>query len=339
MKKVKVSVIIPVHNVEDYIERCIRSLMNQTYKNIEIICVDDESSDNSGKICDDLAKEDKRILSCHIKPCKIGAARNYGLKKATGDYILFLDSDDHIVDNAIEKMVTSMNEGYDLVCCGFDRVDEDTQKVYCVEMVNMPYDELKLNDDNFMELTFLNPACWGKMFSKKVLKGIDFIEHANEDMIYYLEFIPRVKKIKFIKEPLWHYMVKKSSGMANFNLKNAIDFEDDLLEIKEKYTKNNYSKNIHNFLTLQVILHNCISVPSRLYNKKDININKWLKNVKQYMNDNFSDWKHIKIKVKGRTIKKIAIHTIILMYRLNIFKLFLWMYNFMINRLKIDVKW
>ncbi len=339
MNKDKVSVIIPVHNVENYIERCIKSLINQTYKNIEIICVDDESSDNSGKICDELASIDKRIISYHIKPCRIGTARNFGLKKASGSYILFLDSDDHIVDNAIEKLVSTIKEGYDIVCCGFDRIDEETQKVYCTEMINMPYDELTLSDENFMEVAFLNPACWGKLFSKKIIKDIDFIEHANEDMIYYLEFIPRVKNIKFIKEPLWHYMVKKSSGMANFNLKNAIDFEDDLLVIKDKYIKNGYSKNIHNFLTMQVIMHNCISVPSRLYNKKDININKWLKNVKQYMNDNFSDWKNIKIKVKGRLIKKIAIHVIIVMYRLNIFKLFLCIYNFMITKLKIDIKW
>ena len=339
MKKAKVSVIIPVHNVEEYIERCIKSLINQTHDNIEIIFVDDGSKDKSGKICDKYAKEDKRILSCHIAGCNCGEARNYGLRKATGDYILFLDSDDYIENNTIEKMLDAIKDGYDIVCCGFDRIDEDTKKVYCTEMVNMPYDEIELNDDNFMEASFLSPSCWGKLFPRRILEGVEFTQHAIEDILFYIDYIPRVKKIKFIKEVLWHYMVKKVSGVTSFNEEKANNFEADLLAIKKRYVEKNYSVQRMNFLTLQVIIHNCISIPSRLYNNKAVDINKRIKHIKKYMDENFSDWKHIKIKVKGRTIKKLAIHTIIIMYRLNILKVFLFMYNFMINKLKIDVKW
>ena len=339
MKKEKVSVIIPVHNVEDYLSRCIDSVINQTHDNIEIILVDDGSTDNSQKICDDYSKKDNRVFFKRIKPCNCGQARNIGLEEAKGDYILFLDSDDYIEYNTIERMLNEIKKGYDIVCCGFDRIDEDTKKVYCTEMISMPYDEIILNDDNFMEASFLSPSCWGKLFPKELLSGSSFTTNAIEDILFYIDYIPKVKKIKFVKEVLWHYMVKKVSGVTSFNVEKANHFEEDLLKLKEKYNKNNYSIQIKKFLTLQAIIHDCISIPSRLYNNKNININDRITHIKKYMDDNFEDWKNIKIRVKGRTIKKFAIHVILLMYRLNIIKIFLFFYNFIINKLKIDVKW
>ena len=334
-----VSVIIPVYNVEKYLERCISSIINQTYKNLEIILVDDGSTDNSGRICDTYANVDDRIRVFHKKNGGLGSARNYGFDKSNGDYILFLDSDDYIEKNTIDKMISIGK--YDIVCCGFDRVDEETKKIYSKEMINLPFDEIIINKENIMETAFLSPSGWGKLYKRNIIENIKFSNNKKsiEDILFYLELMPNVKSIGFVKEVLWHYMVRKNSLIMSLTIEKADLFEQELLKIKEKYERNNYSSYIFDYLTLQVIIHNCISIPSRLYNNKDCNISKRIKHIKKYMDENFPNWKKIRINIKGRIIKKMAIYIIIFMYKIGIFKVFLSTYNFCINKLKIDVKW
>lgn len=337
--KVDVSVIIPIYNVKSYLERCVDSVINQTYKNIEIVLVDDGSTDGSSKLCDEIKLRDERIKVYHKENGGLGSARNYGFKNSKGDYILFLDSDDYIELDTIEKMI--MYKEYDIVCCGFNRMDEETKKVYSEEMINIPFDEIQIDDKNIMQTAFLSPSGWGKLFKRELINGIEFSSNkkAIEDTLFYLEIIPKTKKIKYINEILWHYMVRKDSLIMSITEEKADLFERNLLEIKNKYIDNNYNDSKFNYLTLQVFIHNCISIPSRLYNNKEVNINKRLKHIKEYMNENFPNWKKVKFKVKGRFIKNFAIHILRLMYRLNIFIVFLSLYNFLINKLKIDIKW
>ena len=333
------SIIIPVYNVEQYLERSILSVINQTYNNIEIILVDDGSTDNSGKICDEYEKIDNRIKVFHKLNGGLGSARNFGYEKSLGEYILYLDSDDYIENVTIEKMMQYSD--FDIVCCGFDRVDEDTKKIYSKEMIEMPFDELTINNKNINEAAFLNPAGWGKLFKRKILQNVRFSDNKNsiEDILFYLEIIPKISKVKYIKEILWHYMIKKDSLISSLTQEKADLFEVELLNIKEKYQNLNYNEYIYNYLTLEVFIHNCISIPSRLYANKDIDVNARLKHIKGYMNDNFPGWKKIKINIKGRYIKRLAIHLLIMMYRMNIFIVFLCIYNFMIDKLRIDIKW
>jgi len=115
-----VSVVVPIYKVEKYIVRCIESLLNQTYKKLEIILVDDGSPDSCGKICDDYAKKDKRVKSYHKKNGGLSDARNYGMKRITGDYILFLDSDDWILEECIEILLDeALKSKSDIVQSGF----------------------------------------------------------------------------------------------------------------------------------------------------------------------------------------------------------------------------
>lgn len=339
MEKVKVSVIVPIYNVEKYLKRCVESLINQTYKNIEILLIDDGSTDSSAEICNKLETVDSRIKVYHKENGGLGSARNYGYKYAKGEYILFLDSDDYIELNTIENMMKYRE--YDIVCCGFDRVDEETKKVYSQEMIKMPFDELEITDKMIIETAFLSPSGWGKLFKKELLSNIKFSEdkRAIEDTLFYLEIIPKAKKIKYIKEILWHYMVRKNSLIMSITEEKADLFEKNLLEVKEKYIENNFDKAKFEFLTIQVFIHNCISIPSRLYNNKQINMTKRLKHIKEYMNENFPNWKKVKLNIKGRYFKRIAINILRTMYKLNIFNIFLFIYNFMITKLKIDIKW
>lgn len=338
-KKSLVSIIIPIYNADKYISRCMDSILKQTYNNLEIILIDDGSSDNSPKICDEYAKRDKRITVYHKTNGGSGTARNLGLDKANGNFIMFIDSDDYIESNTIEKMVAEAINGYDIVCVGFDRVDEKTSKVYSKEMINLPFDQLELTKSNLMESAFLSPACWGKLFTKEIIKNVRFTNNTIEDIIFFVEMIPEVSKIKFIKEIQWHYMVNSESLIMTIKEKNVDNFENDLINLKQRYSASNYGKEYFDYLTLQAVIHNCISLPSRLYNNNECNITKRIRHIKKYMNSNFPNWKKLKIRIKGRFIKKIAIHTIIIMYQLGMFRMFLAFYNFCINKLKIDVKW
>ena len=117
----KISVIVPIYNSEDYIDRCVRSIVEQSYKNIEIILVDDGSTDNSSMMCDEWAKNDKRVKVIHKENGGVSSARNEGLKIAKGDYISFVDSDDYIDKKMIEKMLNQMEKGNtDLVICNYE---------------------------------------------------------------------------------------------------------------------------------------------------------------------------------------------------------------------------
>ena len=108
--KERISVVVPVYNVEQYLEKCVNSIINQTYKNLEIILVDDGATDKSGKLCDELAKLDNRIMVYHKKNGGLSDARNYGVERATGDYIGFVDSDDYIDAEMYEKLYEALKK-------------------------------------------------------------------------------------------------------------------------------------------------------------------------------------------------------------------------------------
>lgn len=125
MGEKKVTIVLPIYNVEKYLNRSVESVIRQTYKNLEIILVDDESPDSCPKMCDEWKKKDKRIKVVHKKNAGLGMARNTGIENATGDYICFLDSDDYIEQNTIEKVVSSIEESNaDVALFGFNDVDK-----------------------------------------------------------------------------------------------------------------------------------------------------------------------------------------------------------------------
>lgn len=123
--EVLVSVIIPVYNVESYIEKCIKSVVSQTYKNLEVLLIDDGSTDNSGTICDEFANEDNRIIVYHKKNEGLGLTRNFGLKHASGQYVLFIDSDDYIEIESISRLLKeSIASNADLVVEGYKKITD-----------------------------------------------------------------------------------------------------------------------------------------------------------------------------------------------------------------------
>ena len=124
------SIIIPIYNVEKYLTECIESVLNQSFKSFEVILVNDGSPDNCGKICDEFAEKDKRIHVIHKANGGLSDARNAGMRVMTGEFVYFLDSDDYIVDNAIERMVSVITEKRaDAVSFGYIKIDDDEKEL------------------------------------------------------------------------------------------------------------------------------------------------------------------------------------------------------------------
>lgn len=219
----KVSVIIPTYNAENTILKCINSIVKQTYKNIEIIIIDDGSTDSTLNKLNDLAKNDDRIIIKKQRNSGVSVARNNGINIASGDYILFVDSDDWLEKTMIEKMIiTAQKENTDIVRCNF--YDEYVNKT----LLGKIYDELKnikiLNSEYALKniydyfLTANKPIKNFVMLilikKELILKNkIYFNEklYMLEDVLFYQELLYYSKSIYFLDEPLYHYYENPNS--------------------------------------------------------------------------------------------------------------------------------
>ena len=213
----KVSVIVPVYNVENYLERCLDSLVNQTLKDIEIIVVNDGSPDNSGEIIEKYSKKYKNVIGYKKKNGGLSDARNYGLTKANGEYIAFVDSDDYVDRNMFSKLYNKAQEGnYDIVCCDFDYVDDDNNFMGNGSS-NISHD-LYGEDVKKCMLDFY-PTAWNKLYKKELFsnnvkfkKGVWF-----EDVEFMYRLFPYVKSIGVIQDKLYHYVQREGSITKTFD--------------------------------------------------------------------------------------------------------------------------
>lgn len=183
-----VSIIVPIYNVEPYLDKCIDSLLNQTYASIEVILVDDGSPDKCPYICDAYAKEDCRIKVIHKKNGGLSSARNAGLDICNGDYIMFVDSDDWIALDLIEKMVAIMQKkNVQLVTCGRWMVDKDNE-----DKITSGQSEILTTEQAIKKSIFndkVGIAAWGKLYKREILEKIYFPEgeiHEDVAIIYHV---------------------------------------------------------------------------------------------------------------------------------------------------------
>ena len=151
-----ISVIVPVYKVEKYLRKCVESIQNQTYKDLEIILVDDGSPDNSGKICDELREQDNRILVIHQQNVGLAGARNAGLAQCQGEFVAFVDSDDTIEPNMYQIMLETMDDKCDLVICGYRVVKEGQSLGIQKNFIPQRLTEDELWDEVFGRLNNLN---------------------------------------------------------------------------------------------------------------------------------------------------------------------------------------
>lgn len=220
--KEKVSIIIPLYNGARFIERCVRSLIGQTYQNIEIIIINDGSTDDSGKISDMLSQKDGRIRVLHQENRGVSSARNKGLKTASGDLIAFCDADDFVQECYIERMVRAVQDT-DFVACGYLREKANqTSEKYLLDK-----QEISVND--FCYHTFCTPyitgACWNKLFKRHLIEDECFDETLaiGEDMLFVAKYLKKCQSVKYVAEPLYIYCLNKNSALQNNYTKKKLN--------------------------------------------------------------------------------------------------------------------
>lgn len=229
-----ISLIIPVYNVEKYLVECIESIINQTYDNLEILLIDDGSTDNSGKICDKYTQKDKRIKVIHKENGGVSSARNLGLDIAQGEYIAFIDSDDRVNEAYIEKLYEKIETENAEVC--FCRIMQFSSEQ--IKKINEPLPEIldiDLSDKKTMSFFYNYLSCCGINGSpcRSLYKNIVVKKHRflcgvvrAEDLLFNLEVLLNCKRIVSLKEWLYEYRMNESSQMHAYNqslLKNYLE--------------------------------------------------------------------------------------------------------------------
>ena len=212
-----ISVIVPVYKVEEYLDRCVQSIVDQTYRNLEIILVDDGSPDNCGRLCDAWAEKDSRIKVIHKENGGLSDARNAGMAAATGEYIAFVDSDDWVDARMYQCLYEAMTAtGSDIASCGARRVWLDGTP---------PREMLGINRDCVLEQEAAMEALltaqglvmtvWNKLYRRKLVDGVQFLVGMTyEDEFWSWQVIARAKRVVTVKESYYNYLQRGSSIMG-----------------------------------------------------------------------------------------------------------------------------
>ena len=221
-----VSVIVPVYNVESYVAKCIESIVNQTFKDLDIILIDDGSTDSSGSICDRFAEKDKRIRVIHKVNGGVSSARNAGLDIAAGEYIVFVDGDDYINSRMVETLCSvAVENNSDLVMCNYIHVNERGEKVGISELrITEPQ---TVSSDWMLERisrgwTF-GAIIWNKMYKSALFKGLRYPSLNNgEDEFISHHVMARAEKAVIIPDVLYYYTLRQGSlTKSAFNLSSV----------------------------------------------------------------------------------------------------------------------
>ena len=254
----KISVIIPIYKVEEYLNECIESAVNQTYKNLEIILVDDESPDNCPKMCDDWAKKDDRIIVIHKKNGGVSDARNTGIRVASGKYLFFLDADDYIENNLLEIAINKLKENdAQIFILGRSYLYGHKKEVKYSKDIEIVMDSKEALDKMNM-FQYYDVAVWDKVYERDLFKGIEFPKgKLCEDWYTTYKVIAKADRVVYNSTPLYVYRQREYSITHSNNIKIN---REPIYASKEvfEFIRNNYPDIIPNALTKYVI--SCIGV-------------------------------------------------------------------------------
>ena len=272
MEKDLISIIVPVYNNEKFLTRCINSILIQTYKNFELIIIDDGSTDKSGQICDKYKLIDNRVQVYHIKNKGVSNARNYALEKVKGKYICFIDSDDYVEKDYLKVLYTNIvKSNADISICGHNIIDKKIRKFYTKEV-----EFIKENNplDILIRHKYFKGHIWDKMYKYELIKNVKFPNiNYYEDLEFNYNVFKKAKKIIYNSIPLYNYCKNDNSLLnSKFNSKKFV-FIDVCEKIKKYYIKNNYD--LININSLTDYLYICtIHAIALRYNKQDLKIYK-----------------------------------------------------------------
>lgn len=256
-----ITIIVPVYNVEKYIEECIQSIINQSYNNIEIILIDDGSTDSCGKICDEYKEKDNRIKVIHKENGGVSSARNLGIEYATGKWVSFVDGDDWIDKEFCEKMIKIAKEkSSNIVLCGYNRVSQSG-----IEKINSDGKVFIVNSREYL-INSLNPQtgfgfCHMKLYNISILKNMKFNEKlkVGEDALFNQQISEHIEKAVFLKENIYNYRVHSNSVVRKFDANYVKKFKE-LMIVNREFIYNSFKDDVDiktsyfNFVAFHVLL-------------------------------------------------------------------------------------
>lgn len=301
-----ISIVVPIYNAEKYIKRCLDSIIAQTHTNIEIILINDGSTDNTEKIIKKY--KDKRIKYYKNSNKGIGKSRNFGIDISSGKYIMFIDSDDYICTNACEELFNEAEKSQaDLVICDFYRVFDNKE----IQEKIMDFEQTDLNNKPELILD-INLSPWNKLYLNSMIKKnkIRFIENLKyEDAPFVLDSLKAAKKISKVSKPLNYYVIHNNSETTIMNKKVF-----DILQIvdicRKKFLKEDKFLPYINKLTVRVLTN--YTIQQRMQKNRKIR-NDFITEVFMYLKENVPDYKkNVYYKDRGllrRTIEKNKLFT------------------------------
>ncbi len=242
MKNDLISIIIPVYKVEKYLEKCIESVLKQTYTNLQIILVDDGSPDNCGKICDEYAKKDPRIEVIHKVNGGLSDARNVGIAKAKGKYIGFVDSDDYIKEDMYEILINLIKEyDADVSICNLYDVIDGKEYIRNNENGIQEYSRLEILKEVLLDKNIQSYA-WNKLYKKELFDEIKYpIGKKYEDIGTTFYVFEKCNKIVVTSESEYYYLKRSDSLVNNVTESTVLDYTDIIIQ-RYLYTQKNIEK-------------------------------------------------------------------------------------------------
>lgn len=289
----KVSIIVPIYKVGDYLRKCVDSIVNQTYKNLEIILVDDGSPDNCPAICDELEKTDERIKVIHKENGGLSDARNAGMDISTGDYIGFVDSDDYVDADMFETLVRAIEEhNADISCCRYTRVWDDGEteqigndgKVYVYEGI----DGLK----EYLYAKTLDPFACAKLYKAELLGNKICISHKHrfikgivgEDNPFNIELLKNTSRMVVLGKPMYNYLQSRDGAITSASVSqkkiDSVFYWDSV----SKDCKENYPELLEYALRRQALFY--VGLYNMIY--KDNNYTEEIAVIRKFAKENYN---------------------------------------------------
>lgn len=345
MEDIKITVIIPVYNVENYLKKCLDTIINQTYKNLEIIIIDDGSTDKSSEIVDEYAVKDSRIKVFHQNNLGVSVARNKGLDNANGDYILFVDPDDWIELNTCEILLNEiLHKKVDLLIFNFYREFKNNTKKNPEYSFSGKREELKLKIQEsilapYTKIENINAIIggfpWNKFVSRKAIGKIRFpLENLKaiwEDFLFNVMLLDKSISVDLSNNYLYHYRTCNNSATRRFN-SDIIKINDEFYEILSKL--NIYKNNdtfFKQFIYVRLVNNLKLELDLYFFNKElDIKFKEKIKLLERQVNKNYL--KEAITKVKLKNLKwNLRIYTVLL--KLKLFRIL-----YIVNKCELFIK-
>ncbi|MDO4796938.1 MAG: glycosyltransferase [Coriobacteriales bacterium] len=344
---IKLSVIVPCYKVEQYLPKCLASLVGQTLQDMEIVCINDGSPDR----CIDILHEWQRrypnkIVIIDKQNEGVWRGRWDGIRVARGEYIGFLDSDDYAEPDFAERLYTAARDAdADIAVCGFSRIDLDTGKVLSRELcvAREPF-SIATEPGRIVEL---NGAPWNKVFRAETLKGMhDLTEPPpvlDDLMFQLLAYLEGRGTVCFVPVSLVNYMVRAGSIITSVSEEQVDAVYRAFVEVREWYERDEAPNDLLEALDAAAFLHLGISLNYRLSYNKDVDLHAAVERCTHYLDEHFPTWRHSPYicgryaRINGQSFRRLL--TSSRMYRLGLLPQFLGAYRTITEMAQFDIKW